>query len=100
MNEIGFVFEKLLCRRFDPERFTCNGGSLLQGKDSLIFSPFGMGRRKCPGYLFSYIEVGVFLTLLLQQFSIKPVDGTKPVGKVHGLVTSPSVPLNCFVNPI
>ena len=76
----------LLCIRFNPENF---GSCALQGKDALAFSPFGLGRRKCPGYQFSYVEVGIFLTILLQQFSLKPV-GDKPVGMVHGLVTSPS----------
>lgn len=84
--------------RFDPEHF---GSCALQGKDTLVFSPFGMGRRKCPGYVFSYVEVGIFMTILMQQFSLKPVGGVvKPVGMVHGLVTCPSEPLHYTVHPI
>ncbi|XP_011402919.2 PREDICTED: cytochrome P450 20A1-like [Amphimedon queenslandica] len=82
--------------KFDPEHF---GSCALQSKDSMAFSPFGMGRRKCPGYQFSYVEVSIFLTLLLQRFNLKPVSD-KGVGMVHGLVTSPSEPLYYTVHPI
>ena len=81
--------------RFDPEHF---GSCALQGKDAIAFSPFGMGRRKCPGYQFSYVEVTIFLTLLLQRFNLKPVSD-KGVGMVHGLVTSPNEPLYYTVHP-
>lgn len=58
----------------------------LKGK---VFTPFGMGRRKCPGYQFSYVEVGIFLTILLPKFTFEAVGGAKEVEQVHGLVTSP-----------
>ena len=56
------------------------------------FAPFGHGRRKCPGYIFSYIEVSIFLTILLQQFTFKSVGEVKDVERVHGLVTTPKDP--------
>ena len=71
----------------------------LQGKDTIAFAPFGHGRRKCPGYVFSYIEVSIFLTILLQQFVMKPVGEVKDVEKVHGLVTSPKDPLKFYIHP-
>ena len=46
------------------------------------------------------MEVGIFLTILLQTFSIEPVGGAKDVGQVHGLVTSPKDNLYYFVKPI
>jgi len=61
----------------------------LEGKNTLAFSPFGFGRRKCPAYQFSYVEVSVFLTILLQQFTIQSVGEAKDVGRNHGLVTTP-----------
>jgi len=70
-------------------RFDHTQRSLLQGKNTIAFSPFGQGRRKCPGHRFAYIEASVFLTILLQQFIIKPVGEHKDVKKVHGLVTTP-----------
>ncbi len=39
------------------------------GKRGNEFCPFGIhSRRKCPGYLFSYFEVAVFVAILLQRF--------------------------------
>ena len=80
--------------RFDPTHCAAGG---LQGKDTMAFAPFGHGRRKCPGYVFSYVEVGIFLTILLQQFRVKPVGGPKPLEQVHGLVTSPKETLSCYI---
>ena len=70
----------------------------LQGKDKMAFSPFGYGPRRCPGYHFSYVEVGVFLTILLQQFTIKPVGEAKDVKRVYGLVTIPSEAMKFHVH--
>ncbi|XP_065889636.1 cytochrome P450 20A1-like [Dysidea avara] len=84
----------------DTEKFDHTQCSHLQGKDTMAFAPFGHGRRKCPGYVFSYVEVSVFLTILLQQFTIKPVGEAKDVGRVHGLVTTPKEPLKYHIHPI
>jgi len=62
----------------------------LQGKDKIAFSPFGYGRRRCPGYNFTYVEVGVFLTILLQKFTITPFGEAKDVKRAYGLITIPS----------
>ena len=39
----------------------------------------------------------MFLTILLQKFTIKPVGEAKDVEKVHGLVTTPKKALKCQV---
>ena len=78
-------------------RFDHTQCSHLQSKDLLAFTPFGYGRRKCPGHHFAYIEVSVYLTILLQMFTFKPVGKAKDVGKFHGLVTTPIEPLNFIV---
>ena len=66
----------------------------------MALSPFGVGRRKCPGYQFSYVEVGVFLTVLLQRFSLQPVEGEEvESGQTHGLVTSPDRDLRACIKP-
>jgi len=36
-----------------------------------------------------HIEVGVFMTILLQQFTISPVGEARDVKKIYGLVTVP-----------
>ena len=43
------------------------------------------------------MEVGVFLTILLQKFTIKPIGEVKGVEKVYGMVTTPKKPLKCQV---
>jgi len=66
----------------------------------MAFTPFGHGRRKCPGYVFSYVEVSVFLTILLQQFTITPVGEAKEVKRIHGLITIPKEPLKYYIKEL
>ena len=70
----------------------------LRGKDAMAFVPFGHGHRRCPGYHFAHVEVSIFLTILLQKFTFKPVGGAKEVGKIHGVITTPETPLKFFVS--
>ena len=63
----------------------------------MAFSPFGQGHRKCPGCVFANVEVSIFLTILLQQFVMKPVGEVKDVEKVYGLVTAPKNPLKYHI---
>ena len=62
-------------------RFDHTHCSHLQGKDLIAFAPFGHGRRKCPGYHFTYVEVGVFLTILLQKFTNRTSRRSEGCGK-------------------
>ena len=72
----------LYCR-FDPSRFDA------ENKSTYSFVPFGFaGQRKCPGYLFSYVEVATFLVAILRKYKVTRVSHD-PVEKVFGLVTSP-----------
>ena len=64
----------------------------------MAFVPFGHGHRRCPGYHFAHVEVGVFLTILLQKFTFKLVGGAKEVEKVRGIVTTPGTSLKFFVS--
>ena len=34
------------------------------------FEPFGIGKRKCPGYRMADMEAQVFLTLILRNFKV------------------------------
>ena len=78
---------------WDPDRFPPNGR---RGNE---FCPFGVhSRRKCPGYLFSYFEVGVFATILLSRFMVVPVAG-QTVVQVHGLVTEPKEEIKVYIRP-
>ena len=73
--------------RFDPERFSPDQ---VKSRDSLAFAPFGFaGKRKCPGYRFSYFEATVFLVKLVKNFKLNLVEGAK-VTAIFQLVTAPS----------
>lgn len=59
--------------KFDPDRFSCENEAKLP---PFSFEPFGFaGKRKCPGYNFSFAEVKVILSLLLRAFRIELAHG-------------------------
>jgi cytochrome P450 family 20 subfamily A len=70
---------------FNPDRFAPEAVAMRQPNS---FVPFGFGKRICPGYIFSYIEVATFLAMLLRKYSVTMVS-SEPVEKMYGLVTSP-----------
>ena len=72
--------------RFDPDRFSAEN---TKKRDKFNFQPFGFaGKRICPGYRFTYIEVTVFLSVLCKAFKFNLVEG-QVVEPVYGLVTHP-----------
>ena len=76
----------LICFRFDPERFNAEE---TKKRHPMAFQPFGFaGKRKCPGYRFSYAEVAVVLSVLLRRFKIHLVEG-QVVEPEYLLVTQP-----------
>ena len=76
---------------WNPDRFAANGR---RGNE---FCPFGVhSRRRCPGYLFSYFEVGIFASILLSSFTVVPVVG-QTVIQTHGLVTEPKDDIKVYV---
>ncbi len=81
-----FISSIFLAIRFDPERFS---NEEVKKRHPMAFQPFGFaGKRKCPGYRFSYAEVAVVLSVLLRRFKIHLVDG-QIVEPEHSLVTQP-----------
>ena len=80
--------------RWDPDRFAPGSP---HGQRSLEFCPFGVpSRRKCPGHLFTYFEVGVFAAVLLSRFKVLPVEGEKVI-QVHGLLTKPKEEIHVYL---
>ena len=57
--------------RFDPDRFAPEAVAM---RPPNSFVPFGFGKRICPGYIFSYIEVATFLAMLLRKYSVTMVS--------------------------
>lgn len=61
---------------FDPHRFLKRSGSGLIAKpDHLI--PFSIGRRMCPGETLATVEIFLYLTTLLQKFTVMPLEGKR-----------------------
>ena len=85
LTSYSFSLSFLLLSRFDPERYN---PEKMKHKLPLTFEPFGFGKRRCPGYRFSYVEVTVMLSILMRRFKFHLVEDID-VGYVHGLVTQP-----------
>lgn len=61
--------------RFDPTRFLTADGSELEKKPEHLI-PFSLGKRKCPAEKLGYVEMFLYLSTLLQRFSVFPDKGT------------------------
>nr|GMC63875.1 cytochrome P450 90A1 [Ipomoea batatas] len=64
-------------RSFDPWRWQQNNTELTSSSN--VFTPFGGGPRRCPGYELSRVELSVFLHHLVTRFSWKPAEEDKLV---------------------
>ncbi|XP_041453330.1 cytochrome P450 2J6-like [Lytechinus variegatus] len=72
---------------FKPERFLDAEGQFNKKLEPL---PFGFGLRVCPGEHLARMEVFLFMTSLLQHFSLTlPEDAPTSIGGKHGLTNIP-----------
>ncbi|KAM3930497.1 cytochrome P450 2F2-like [Leptodactylus fuscus] len=72
---------------FYPEHFLDSKGNF---KKSEAFIPFSIGKRSCAGETLAKMELFVFFTTLLQNFTFQPVPGAKlDLTPSLGLTNSP-----------
>ncbi|XP_022097060.1 cytochrome P450 2B2-like [Acanthaster planci] len=67
---------------FNPERFLNSDGSVHASPDKVI--PFGMGIRKCLGYVFAQSILFLAFTHLLQGYQLSKLDGQPGNGSLLG----------------
>lgn len=61
---------------FRPERFFKSDGSGLMPKPERVI-PFSVGKRMCPGETLATVEIFLYLTTILQKFTVMPLVGTQ-----------------------
>ncbi|KAM4771246.1 cytochrome P450 2K4-like [Rhinophrynus dorsalis] len=61
---------------FNPNHFLDSDGNFVK---NTAFMPFSAGRRACPGENLARMELFIFFTSILQNFTFRQPPGTKPI---------------------
>jgi cytochrome P450 family 4 len=82
---------------FRPERFNEEESKT---RPSMAWIPFGAGARLCIGKTFSLLEQRVFLSALLQRYTVELPDPNMDYQFLnHGLLLSPDPSMNIIFKP-
>ena len=70
---------------FNPDRFSKD-----KKRSNLDFVPFGIGQRRCPGYLFSKMEATAVISVLVKNLVLTPAfENDVFIQPSYGFVTKP-----------
>lgn len=67
--------------KFAPERFIDDNGEVNSKQDGWV--PFSLGKRNCPGFTPAMIEIFLYFTTIMQNFTILVPD-TEPLPDLEG----------------
>ncbi|XP_035390597.1 cytochrome P450 2J2-like [Electrophorus electricus] len=81
---------------FDPQNFLNPQGEFVRPD---AFLPFSAGKQVCPGESTAHMELFLFLTSLLQVFTLSPPAGTKPSLEFQFGITFSPKPFNMTARP-
>ena len=81
---------------FDPDRFAKD-----KKRSNVDFVPFGVGQRRCPGYLFSRMEATAIISVLVKNLIMTPAfDNDVFIQPSYGFVTKPETEIWLKVRPV